>query len=47
MGNALPYIHVADREGNKYLTVFDGKRLTVLENVSAKVANGEIEKLRN
>lgn len=46
MGNALPYIHVADREGNKYLTVFDGKRLTVLENVSGKVANGAIEKLQ-
>lgn len=46
MEKSQPFIHVADREGSKYLTVYDGKSLTLLENVKAKVANSSVAQLQ-
>ncbi len=41
-----PLIFVADRESNQYVTIFDGEKLYLLENVSGKVARTALEAIK-
>jgi|GEM_PF-5380675 len=46
MTNA-PLTFVANRESNQYLTVFDGETLSLLENVSTKVAQAALQAIQS
>jgi hypothetical protein len=41
-----PLIFVADRESNRYVTIFDGETLYLLENVSGKLARTALEAIK-
>ncbi|MEZ6124139.1 MAG: hypothetical protein R3C49_13325 [Planctomycetaceae bacterium] len=43
--SSAPLVFVAERESNRYVTVFDGETLYLLENVSGKVARTAVESL--
>lgn len=45
--NNSPLTFVANRESNQYLTVFDGETLSLLENVSAKVAQAALQGIQS